>query len=179
MSEPKLVAELIPGAIAGMAQPVQPRLAGQLLLIDTREPWPHPWAANLPEGWSVERATMETGDVCLACNPEIVIERKTLPDFLSCVGTNRERFERELRRARHLQCFAVIVEADFPEAIRQRGGISWQSLVGTVAAWSRRYCPIVFAGDARHAAQIAFAYLAQPVAEARRVVAAADRKRKP
>ena len=202
MPEPKLVAEILPEAMAGFAQlvkppepeppavpvmspndktepPAEPPTRGQVLLVDTREPWPHPWAAKLPEGWTVERATIETGDVCLAANPEIVIERKTLSDFLGCVGSNRERFEKELRRARHLQCFAVIVEADFPELISRRGGISWQALVGTVAAWSRRYCPIIFAGDSRHAAQLAFAYLAQPIAEARRVIAAADKKHKP
>jgi DNA excision repair protein ERCC-4 len=91
------------------------------LLLDSREPSPHPWVAFLPAGWIVERATLETGDACLAHNPAVAIERKTGLDFLACVGRERERFERELRRARHLEAFAVIVESDFPSLIRMRG----------------------------------------------------------
>jgi ERCC4-type nuclease len=124
----------------------------------------------LPEGWGVERKCLATGDLCLATNEGTVVERKTGLDFLSCVGGQRERFERQLVRSRHLDAFVIIVESDFPSLIRMRGGLSPQSIVGTVAAWSRRYAPILFAGDAPHAAQIAWRWLAQPLQEARRVV---------
>jgi ERCC4-type nuclease len=144
------------------------------LLIDSREPWPHPWAQWLPAGWNIERATLETGDICLAHNAALAVERKTALDFLGCIGQNRERFDRELRRARHLDSFVIIVESDFPALIRMRGGLSPQSIVGTVAAWSRRYAPILFAGDAPHAAQLAWRFLAQPLEEARRIVAKAS-----
>ena len=49
------------------------------------------------------------------------------------------------------------------------------SLLGTVAAWTRRYCPIIFAGDERHAADLAWRYLAGQITEARKIVAAAER----
>lgn len=67
--------------------------------VDNRDPWPHPWAKFLPEGWEVVRGALETGDVVLSALPEgAVIERKTPGDMASCIGASRERFERELRR---------------------------------------------------------------------------------
>ena len=64
---------------------------------------PHPWAKCLPNGWEIERGTLETGDVVLSALPEgAVIERKTASDMASCIGANRERFERELKRGRYV-----------------------------------------------------------------------------
>ena len=54
------------------------RAAAKIILADTREPWPHPWERFLPEGWVIERGTLETGDLALAMLPEAgVVERKT------------------------------------------------------------------------------------------------------
>ena len=62
------------------------------LLIDTREPWPHPWAAHWPADVRVVRGTMETCDVALAALPErATVERKTVPGFLAAMGKERER----------------------------------------------------------------------------------------
>jgi hypothetical protein len=52
------------------------------LLFDTREPDPHPWERHPPEGWRIERGTIETGDIALARLPEgVVIKRKTPSDL--------------------------------------------------------------------------------------------------
>lgn len=48
--------------------------------------------------------------------------------------------------------------------------MSEASIIGTVAAWSRRFCPILFAGDERRAAELAWRYLAGQVHEAHKVV---------
>jgi hypothetical protein len=32
------------------------------IIVDTREPWSHPWAEYLPEGFQLERGTLETGE---------------------------------------------------------------------------------------------------------------------
>ena len=64
----------------------------------------------------------------------------------------------------------MIVEGTLGNVLACRGDMSEASLLGTVAAWSRRYCPIVFAGDERHAAELAWRYLAGQVKEARKVV---------
>jgi hypothetical protein len=39
-----------------------------------------------------------------------VVERKTVNDLLACIGRERERFERELKRGRYVGRFIVIVE---------------------------------------------------------------------
>lgn len=63
------------------------------LALDTREPWPHPWHPYLPEGWRMQRGTLETGDIALARLPEgVVIERKTASDLAGCLGRERARF---------------------------------------------------------------------------------------
>ncbi len=73
------------------------------LLIDTREPWPHPWSAFWSTDVRVVRGTLETGDMALAALPDgAVIERKTVADLLACLSWERARFERELQRGRYV-----------------------------------------------------------------------------
>ena len=73
------------------------------ILIDSREPWPHPWTAHFSPAVKVERGCLETDDVAMAIFPEgAVVERKTVPDLLACIGRERERFERELKRSRYV-----------------------------------------------------------------------------
>jgi DNA excision repair protein ERCC-4 len=91
----------------------------------------------------MKSATLDTGDFALAGLPDGgVVERKTCSDFLACMTSGRERFERELSRSRHVGRFIIIVEGSLQDCIHGRGGLSEASLLGTVAAWSRRYCPV-------------------------------------
>jgi DNA excision repair protein ERCC-4 len=141
------------------------------LTVDTREPWPHPWAQWLPSHVHLERATLDTGDFALAGLPDAaVVERKTVSDLLGCMTSSRDRFERELARSRHIGRFIIIVEGSLKDCIHSRGGLSEASLFGTVAAWTRRYCPILFAGDEVHAAGLCWRFLAGQVNEAHRIV---------
>ncbi len=145
------------------------------VLFDTREPADHPWERFLPEGWRMERGTLETGDVALARLPEaVVIERKTASDLAGCLGRDRARFERELRRGRHLGKLIVIVEADLDAVIRAASGIHRNAILGTLGAWSVRYCPFIFAGNVATAASLAFRALASQVRDAQRVTAAIE-----
>jgi len=144
------------------------------IIVDTREPEPHPWAKWLPAHVTLEGAALDTGDFALAGLPDAaVVERKAVSDFLGCLTANRERFERELARSRHVGRFVVIVEGTLLDCIRARGGLSEASLLGTVAAWSRRFCPILFAGTERHAAELAFRFLVGQITEGQRIVKAA------
>ena len=139
------------------------------LLIDTREPWPHPWAAHWPADARLMRGTLETGDVALAALPDgAVVERKTVPDFLACMGRERERFERELARSRYLGAFCVIVEGTLEDVIVQARGMKQPAIMATVATWSRRYGPILFAGGQHAAADLAYRFLAGQVREVER-----------
>jgi ERCC4-type nuclease len=144
------------------------------ILIDTREPWPHPWAKHLPEA-QFEQQALETGDIALAANPLIVVERKTVSDFLGSITAGRERFERELARSRHLDHFCIIVEGSLIDCMDERGGLSAESLLGTVAAFGRRKYTIHFAGTERFAARLAWRILTQPVAEANKLAGAAKK----
>jgi ERCC4-type nuclease len=94
----------------------------------------------------------------------VVIERKTASDFLGTITSGRDRWERELRRAR-LDCreLVVIIEASFALVMAKRGIMSEESLIGTVASLARRGVPVIFAGSEEAAARLTFAILTQPV----------------
>lgn len=139
------------------------------LTLDTREPDPHPWAPYLPEGWRIERATLETGDMAVARLPEgVVIERKTASDLAGCLGRDRERFERQLKRGRYLGRMIVVCEGSLPEVIQSARGISPAAVIGSLAAWTSRYSPFVFAGSIRLAADFSFRALSSQVRDIRR-----------
>lgn len=145
------------------------------LICDTREPWrPHPWEAYLPEEISLRQGTLDVGDFSLAdLDNGAVVERKTVPDFLACLTSNRERFEKELRRARHLSGFAVVIEGSLQDCMAARHHLHPAALVGTVAAWSRRYAPIVFAGNPHCAASFAWRFLVGQIKDAEKLIGSA------
>ena len=152
------------------------------ILIDTREPWPHPWAAFWPADVRVVRGTLETGDVALAALPDgAVVERKTVSDFLAAVGRERERFDRELARARYLGAFCIVVEGSFADVLtanREKGQLAPAAILGSVASWTRRGAPVLFAGSVRHAADLAYRFLAGQVREVERAGKAIRRAEK-
>lgn len=130
------------------------------VIIDTREPDAHPWKQFAPVNIIFIRETMETGDFCLRALPDgAVVERKTPQDIAQCLTTSRERFERELRRSRHCGAFTVVIEGNLSDVILAARGVSMNAVVGTLAAWSRRYCPFIFAGSIEQAANFSFRYL--------------------
>jgi DNA excision repair protein ERCC-4 len=134
--------------------------SAMIILADSREPCPHPWERFLPEGWVLERGTLETGDLALAVLPEAgVVERKTSSDLANCIGKGRERFERELRRCRYVGRMVVVIEGTLSDVAVAARGVHCNAVVGTLAAWTRRYCPFVFCGFERLAADFAFRFL--------------------
>src|SRR6266498_3089843 len=62
----------------------KPRGSEMTILVDSREPWPHPWSPFWPDV-AVERGTLDTGDLCLGGNSTVVIERKTQGDLAACM----------------------------------------------------------------------------------------------
>ncbi len=137
------------------------------LLCDTREPWPHPWARCLPAHVRLVRAKLDTGDFALQGHESgAVVERKTVSDLLGCIGNGRDRFERELERAASLQGFCVIVEGHLSDLLAETRAIHRQAILGTLAAWTRRHCPFVFAGRQCCAGEFAWRFLAGQVRDA-------------
>jgi ERCC4-type nuclease len=117
--------------------------------------------------------TVLSGDVVLSALPEgAVIERKTPSDMASCIGASRERFEKELRRGRYVGRMIVVIEGTLADVCAASRGISRNAIMGTLAAWTLRYCPFVFCGSQREAADFAFRFLAAPVRDAKRVAKA-------
>jgi ERCC4-type nuclease len=128
----------------------------------------------LPQGWAFERTGLETGDLVLASHPHgAVLERKAPSDMAGCIGTGRERFERELRRGRYVGRFVVVVEGSLSDVVVAGRKLHANSIMGTLASWTVRYCPFVFAGSQRLAADFAWRLLASelPEAERRRALA--------
>ena len=82
------------------------------IIIDTREDWPHVWAPHFFDKVQLVRGTLETGDLCLAALPDgAIVERKTVPNLLGCIGKGRDRFERELKRSRYVARLLVVWRA--------------------------------------------------------------------
>src|ERR1700676_181303 len=80
-------------------------------IIDTREQTPLDLAPL-----RVELGTLATGDYSVAGLETIVaIERKSLPDLLSCIGQERERFDREVVRLLAYPVRALVVESTWSE----------------------------------------------------------------
>ena len=94
--------------------------------------------------------TLDTADYSVKGLEAVVrIERKTLPDFVQCVGRERSRFIRELTRLRGFAYRLIIVEASWHdlEAGRWEGLVKPSVVVGSVLSWSAEYVPILLAGD--------------------------------
>ena len=143
------------------------------LLLDSREPWPHPWAAYFSPAVKLDRDCLETGDLALACFRDgAIVERKTASDLLGCIGKSRDRFERELKRSRYLGRLIVIVEGTLADVFAQSRGIHPSAIIGTLAAWQRRYAPVCFAGNVETAAKIAESFLLGQVREIERAAKA-------
>lgn len=144
------------------------------LICDTREPWvpEHPWARFLPENIQLERGMLTTGDFALKGLEDFaIIERKTPSDLIGCMTRNRVRFERELARSRHLRAFAVVIDGSLLECIAQARGLRESALVGSIAAWSRRYgCSFNFCDSPRLAAEFTWRFLASQFTEAQFIV---------
>ncbi len=137
------------------------------MLRDTREK--QPWTF---ESCPVETrdVTLSTGDYALAghCrrdpaldtySPQFAVERKSGPDFLSSLTWDRDRFERELRRAANWpQPLAVVVETSWSTLLGNRGCMARREvhpnqIAGTVRSWADQYNVAFHFTDTRQQAE--------------------------
>jgi len=127
------------------------------ILIDTREPDPHPWQGYF--SGTTTRGTLETGDFSLlGCQEWVCLERKALNDLIGCLTTSRERFTKELQRAARVRDFYVIVEASYAELLQghYHSAMNPKSAWESVIALQQRYgIPFLFAGSVEVAARLA------------------------
>ena len=95
-------------------------------IIDTREQLPLDLTPL-----RVVRGTLTTGDYSVVGMENIVsLERKSLDDLLGCIGSDRERFDREVQRLLAYPVRALLVESGWQHL--ERGG--WRSKVTPAAA---------------------------------------------
>lgn len=89
------------------------------ILVDSREQAPYTFTKYEV---ATETATLSCGDYSLpGFTDRIAVERKALDDLIGVLmGSNRDRFERELARARHYDLFAVVVEATMADVSNGR-----------------------------------------------------------
>lgn len=110
-------------------------------IIDTREQYPLDLAPL-----QVQRGTLTTGDFSIRGLEHIIaIERKSLPDLLSCCGTERERFDREVQRLLAYQCRALVVEASWQDIERGewRSQIKPAAVIGSLLGWIAAGLPVL------------------------------------
>lgn len=127
-------------------------------IIDTREQTPLDLAPL-----STERATLSTGDYSLKGLEHIVtIERKSLSDLLGCVGSDRERFEREVQRMLGYPVRVLLVESSWAEieAGRWNSKVTSNAVVGSLLGWIASGLQVELVGDheraGRHASRLLY-----------------------
>lgn len=114
-------------------------------VVDTRE--------QLPLDLSplqVVKGTLPTGDYGLAAMPHLAaIERKSLGDLLSCIGTSRERFDREVMRLLAYPVRALVVESTWAEIEKGewRSKVTASAALGSLLGWVAQGIPVVMATD--------------------------------
>ena len=115
------------------------------IVIDNREK--RPWVFSVP----TISGTLSTGDYSVkGLEDYISIEKKDLGDLCNCLGKDRDRFLKEMERARALEFFAIIIEADLKTIMngRFRSLISVRSLIGSLMTFCFRFnAHVFFAGD--------------------------------
>ncbi len=94
--------------------------------------------------------TLQTGDYSIAGLEFVIsIERKSEGDMLSCIGADRERFDREVQRLLAYPVRALVIESTWArfEAGGWRSHVTPASAIGSLLGWSAMGLPIVMAGD--------------------------------
>jgi ERCC4-type nuclease len=119
------------------------------ILIDSREQLPFTFANYEVEP---EVVALPVGDYSLpGFQDRVSIERKSLEDLIACLmGDNRDRFERELAKARHFDFFAVVVEAPLSAVSqgRYRSEMKAQAALQSILTFQVRYrVSFVWAGN--------------------------------
>ena len=135
------------------------------IVIDSREQLPFAFSGKFFEDVTTEAGSLTTGDYSLAGLTDLVaVERKSLDDLAQCLGRERDRFERELVRARGLDAFAVVIEGSFEDLAhgKYRSKLNPHSACQSVLSFSARLgITFIFAGSRAGAEYAAAGFLRQ------------------
>jgi ERCC4-type nuclease len=113
-----------------------------IILIDQREKQP----LHFP-GVETEEAYLETGDYTVeGFEDRFAVERKSIDDLAKSVGSDRTRFEAEIRRAQDMDHFAVVIEGSPADVYSENyySKIHPNAVMGTVEKWPWKYDKLDF-----------------------------------
>jgi DNA excision repair protein ERCC-4 len=135
------------------------------IIIDSREDAPLPVRNG-------EVGTLHTGDYSVpGFEDYISIERKTIPDLVSSVTTDRKRFENECRRLKGFLFRRLLIIGSYEDIKNHnyRSKTNPKSVINTLWAWQARYdLPFVFAATADDGARLVEKWLSWFVYEMER-----------
>ena len=123
-------------------------------IIDTREQRPVTLEFKKGLVMQSEPGTLYTGDYSLKGFENLVaIERKSVDDLMGCIGTHRERFEREIIRLKGYEVKAIVVESTLLKSARgdYRSRVNTSAAIGTLMGWIAEGIPIVMADNHKRA----------------------------
>jgi ERCC4-type nuclease len=123
-------------------------------IIDSREQRPLTLQINPKLVLKTETATLGTGDYSVKGLEDIIaIERKSLDDLMGCIGTGRERFEREMLRMRGFEVRGIVVESTWEqiESGNYRSRVKPNAALGSLMGWIAMGIPITMAGNHQRA----------------------------
>lgn len=129
-------------------------------IVDTREQEPLDLEKH---GLSIIRKALPFGDYSLLIpdlSRHLVVERKSLPDFVACCGREHERFRKELLALRGYTWKFVICEFSLTALFREeyRSKISSNVVLGCLSSWLNLGIVFLFA-DTREQASCILARL--------------------
>ncbi len=135
-----------------------------VILVDSREQLPFTFG-DFP-GIETARVALPVGDYSLpGFEDRVAIERKGLDDLVGCLkGANRDRFEKELAKAKQYELFAVVIEANVDDVRerRYRSAMKPASVMQSVLAFQIRYrIQFMFAGSRANAQEITHSLLSK------------------
>lgn len=127
-------------------------MTGTPILVDYREKKPYDFPGI--DGSQIKEESLNVGDYTLVgFEDRFAVERKTLDDLATSLGTDRERFEDEVRRGQSLDEFVVVIEAPARDVYRYSNSsycpnyysnITPNSVIGTVEKWPDKYDTLRF-----------------------------------
>jgi len=116
-----------------------------LVIFDSREKLPLDLSP-----FRMIKGTLTTGDYSISgMTHRVAVERKSILDMISCVGRERERFDREIKRMLAYESRAIFVEGsiDIIRLKQYRGETHPNAILSSVMGWMALGIPIYFAKD--------------------------------
>lgn len=148
-----------------------------LVTVDSREQTPLDLTPL-----SAARGTLDTGDYALASCPDACrVERKSLADLVGCVGSDRDRFDREVSRLLAYPVRVLVVESTWetieshePAVPQWRGKVTKEAVIGSLLGWQAAGLSIHMAGDharaGRHVSRLLYTVAKRRYRELRSLV---------